>query len=97
MNAEQFKNVNTHLTLVALNALEVKVLQALDWRLGYVAKPGEKRTDGITPKEGEEESPHWNLTWHDADEKHWFWKRLAQITSTMPSASVTTSQILVSG
>jgi hypothetical protein len=84
VNAEQFKNVHEHLTLVALNALEVRVLQALGWRLGYVAKPGETRSDGITPKEGEEESPHWNLAWHDADAKHWFWKRLAQITSTYP-------------
>jgi hypothetical protein len=84
VNAEQFKNVHKHLTLVALNALEVKMLQALDWRLGYVAKPGEMRSDGITPKDGEEESPHWNLTWHDADEKHWFWKRLAQIRDTYP-------------
>jgi hypothetical protein len=84
VNAKRFKNVHKYLTLVALNALEVKMLQALDWRLGYVAKPGEIRSDGITPKKGEEESPHWNLTWHDADEKHWFWKRLAQIRDTYP-------------
>jgi hypothetical protein len=85
VNAKRFRNVHKYITLVALNALEVKMLQALDWRLGYVAKPGETRSDGITPKEGEEESPHWNLTWHDADEKHWFWKRLAQIRDTYPA------------
>ena len=85
VNAKRFRNVHKYVSLVALNALEVKLLQALDWRLGYVAKPGETRSDGITPKEGEEESPHWNLTWHDADEEHWFWKRLAQIRSTYPA------------
>lgn len=82
VNGKLVKNLHLQLTLVELNALEIKVLQALDWRLGHVAKPGEARSDGITPKKGEEESPHWNLKWHDADERHWFWKRLSEITRT---------------
>ena len=79
VNAKLIQNLHKQLTLVALNALEIKMLKALDWQLGYVKKPGEIRSDGITPKEGEEESPHWNLAWHDADNKHWFWQRLSKI------------------
>jgi hypothetical protein len=79
VNAKLIQNLDKKLTLVALNALEMKMLKALDWQLGYVKKSGEIRSDGITPKEGEEESPHWNLAWHDADNKHWFWQRLSKI------------------
>jgi hypothetical protein len=79
VNTKLIQNLDEQLTLVALNALEMKMLKALDWQLGYVKKPGEeKRSDGITMKEGVDDA-HWNLKWHDADNKHWFWERLSKI------------------
>ena len=86
VNGKLMKNLHERLTMVALNAQEIEVLKALDWQLGYVKKPGEeKRSDGITMEEGVDDA-HWNLKWHDADNKHWFWERLCKINPQYAAA-----------